>query len=238
MTFSENGHGTDIPAEKSLLELESELSVINQERCNHCNYLEKQWPNIPPEAIHYLANNCPKPELMSPALAELRCVLTVDPETLSDPDLIPIIVDDCVSVARGHIADDKETSVEVTAKSLDATALVIAEINDATANLKGRAKLSAAQEYLSDPDIPESVRTELTARLDQIETTLASMSSIFTDVDSQSEFERIISTASFDFGASDMAGTFKPILSQIEMNDKFTSEQKFKLWEIVTGSDA
>jgi len=238
MTFSENGHNADIPAEKTLPELQSELIGINRERYGHCNSLERQWPNIPPEAIHYLANNCSKPELMSPALAELRRVLAVDPETLSDPSLMPIIIDDCLSAAKVNIADEKETSEEVTAKSLDATAAALIEINTATADLKGRAKLSAARDYLNDPSIPETVRSELAARFDQIDATLASMSSVFTDVESQSEFESIISSTSFDFSATDMAGTFEPILKQVETNHIFTDKQKFKLREIVTGSDA
>jgi len=95
-----------------------------------------------------------------------------------------------------------------------------------------------AREYLNDPEVPQTIREELAARFDQIEATLASMSAVFTDPASRSEFDRIISATSFDLGAADMATTFTPILEQIDTSETFTLEQKFKLREIVTGSDA
>jgi len=65
MTFSEIGAASNRPTEKSLPELQNELADINLERCDLCVALEDQWPDIPPEAIHYLAETCPKPEFMS-----------------------------------------------------------------------------------------------------------------------------------------------------------------------------
>jgi len=238
MTFSENGNETDNLATKDLPELECELSEIGNERLTLCYVIEHQWPNIPPHAIQYLANHCPRPELMSPVLTELRSLLADDPEALSDPNLIPIVIDDCFLVTEQNLEMERRAIASDLRQKEITTNAVISEISRSTVNLKGRAKLSAAQKHLNNPDIPESIRTELLARFNQIESALTSMSSVFADVESQSEFERIVSTASFDFNATDIAGTFAPIIRQVEASDKFTAAQKFKLREIVTGSDA
>ncbi len=238
MTFSEIGFDADSNVDKGLSTLETELSDINSERSQLCSGIESQWPNIPPEVVNYLANNCPRPELMTEVLGKLGHLSKTDPKLLSDTDLMPYLIDgliidienDTVDFQRG-LADEKETQVST-------TQTVLNEIISTTANLTGRAKLAAAREYLNDPKIPETVRSELVARFDQIEATLASMSAVFTDPTSQSEFEWIISTTSFDFGASNIAETFAPIITQVETSDKFTTEQKFRLREIVTGSDA
>jgi len=238
MTFSEIGAASNRPTEKSLPELQNELADINLERCDLCVALEDQWPDIPPEAIHYLAETCPKPEFMSAVLMELQAVIKTDPSALSDPDLVAPTVDYCISIASTLTMQDEKSDKTKERHSLDNSASVITEISERTANLKGRAKLAAAREYLNTTNIPEPTRKELTARFDNIETTLASMSAVFTDPTSQSEFDRIVSEASFDFGAPNLAETFVPILEQVEASDTFTVEQKYKLREIVTGSDA
>jgi len=238
MTLSESGNDRDNLATKDLPELNCELSEIGEERVVLCEVIENQWPDVPPEAVRYLANNCPKPELMSPVIAELQLLLADDPNVLSDPNIMALLIDDCifeVSQQKANEVEHFEADVLISDKTTNAA---LTEINTQTASLKGRAKLTAARNYLDNLDITETVRSELMEHFDQIETTLTSMSSIFTDVESQTEFERIVSTASFDLGASDIATAFEPILKQVETSDKFTVEQKFKLREIVTGSDA
>jgi len=238
MTFSESSHDSENLASKDLPELKCELSQIGKERTVLCETIENQWPDIPPQAIRYLADLCPEPELMSPLMAELNSLVAGDPKIFSDHSLIPIIIDDLILTANLAFAGNDEIAENKIATSLNTTASVIQAINSQTANLKGPAKLAAARKYLSNPDIPETVRLELIARFDQIETTLASMSAVFTSPASQSEFDRIVSTTSFDLGASDLATTFAPIIDQVEASETFTAEQKLKLREIVTGSDA
>lgn len=238
MTFSESGHNESELASKDLPALQCELTEIGNERITLCDAVENQWPGIPPQAIRYLADNCPSPELMSPLVAELNTLVTNDPEIFSDPSLIPIIIGDLILTKNISLVRNNELAENRIANSLDTTAAVVGAINTQTANLKGRVKLDAARKYLNNPDIPETVRSELLARFDQIETTLTSMSAVFTDPASQSEFDRIVSNASFDLGAPNLAQTFAPILEQVEASKTSTPEQIYKLREIVTGSDA
>jgi len=238
MTLSESGYNTNDLATKKLPELKCELAEINEERTGLCDSVENQWPDIPAEAVRYLANNCPKPELMSVALVELQNIITDNPVALSDPSIMHLIIDDCILVVSQQNADGVEDFETDILNADQAENSVLTRINTKTTNLKGLAKLTAAREYLNNPNVPETTRSELLARFDQIENTLASMSAVLTDPASQSEFDRIVSTTSFDLSAADMAGTFAPIIEQVETNKIFTAEQKFKLREIVTGSDA
>jgi len=238
MVFSETDSGADIQINKSEEELKFELTAINQERCDHCKALENQWPNIPPEAIHCLAQNCPTPELMSLALTELQRVGTKNPEMLSDPDLIQIVVSDSVSIARQKLANEGEQIVAEFNDEKTTTKALLLKINYETSHLKGRAKLDAAIAYLDSPDIPQTVREELSSRFNRIGKTLDEMSAVFTDEASQAAFQSIVNTASFDLGAPNMATTFAPVLEQVETSASFSDDQKIRLRQIVTGSDA
>jgi len=238
MTFSESSYDGDNLASKGLPELKCELAEIGNERIALCETVQNQWPAIPPQAIRYLAENCPKPELMSLILTELRTLLSDNPEILSDPTTMHLLIDDCIFAANQKIADDVEDFEADILMADKSTNEVLTNINTKTANLKGRAKLVAAREYLSNLEITESIRSELIARFDQIEATLASMSSVFDDPASQSEFQTIVSNTLINFSAPNLMATFAPIIEQVEASETFTSEQKFKLRAIVTGTDA
>lgn len=238
MTFSETGFQPNTPISKNIPELQSELEGIDQERCNLCHTVEGQWPKIPYQAIAYLANNCPKPELMSAVISEISHLLNVDPRALDDLDLLPLIIDDCIASADDSLSDAHEDATEDAAQELDTMAAVLIHISAATANLNGRAKLSAATVFLINPDIPETVRQRLSARFSNISNTLDQMEAVFTDEASQAEFQSIIGSATFDLGAPNISTVFAPMITQVEASDKFTHDQKMKLRQIVTGSDA
>jgi len=238
MTFSENGHDSGNPASKELPELKCELAEIENERVALCGTVENQWPDVPPQAIRYLAENCPKPELMSLVISELRTVLSDIPEATTDLSIMHLLIDDCILVVSQRSANELEGFETDILDADNAANAILANINTQTANLSGRAKLEVARKYLNAANIPRNIREELTTRFNQIETTLATMSAVFTDPASQSEFERIVSNTSFDLGVSNLAVTFAPILEQVDASDTFTLEQKYKLREIVTGSDA
>jgi len=238
MTFSENKRGTDIPVEKSLPELQAELNGIQQERFDLGTDIEAQGPKIPKTVILYLSESCPNAKLMPSLLSELAALSKQDPTVFEDFEFSKLIVDDCITRVMNEAELKIENSKTIQARDLDTTASVVTAININTANLNGRDKLMAARNYLSHSGIPDNIRSELQARFKQIETTLASMSVVFPDPTSQSEFDLIVANTAFDFSASDMAATFAPIIEQVEASDKFTVEQKYKLREIVTGSDA
>ena len=238
MTFFESGHEVSDLAPKDLPELKCELADIQNERGVLCKNVETQWPNIPPVAISYLAKHCPKPELMSRLVNQLNELPKDETLLLSDPDLMPHLIDSFISQAQISHLDIRQEQLDKKETHVTNTQIAIREINDLTDNLKGRSKLSVARDYLSNPAIPETTRLELTARFDQIEATLASMSSVFDDVANQSEFDRIVSNSSFNLSTPNLAATFAPLLKQVETSEKFTAEQKYKLREIVTGSDA
>jgi len=238
MTFPETGLQPDSPLSPSLPELQADLECIDQERCGLCQSVEAQWPDIPHEAISYLASNCPKPELMSAALSEMQHLLREDPSVLDDPELLPFLIDDCIATAGDNASSALEAATKATANNLDTTAAVLIQMNAATAKLGGREKLAAANAFLNNPDIPEGVRQALSVRFAQIAKTLDQMGVVFTDDASQIEFQAIVASSSFELGATNMAVTFAPILKQIETSDKFTDEQKVRLRQVVTGSDA
>jgi len=238
MTFSENGHDVSDLTSKDLPNLKCELAEIGSERVALCNSVENQWPSIPPEAISYLAKTCPTPELMPLVVCKLIDLPEDEAPLLSDPDLMPHLIDNFIVEAESDYVGIQQSETNTETIGLTSTKQVLNEITPKTANLKGRAKLEAAREYLNNPNIPQTTREELAARFDNIEMTLVSMSAVFTDPASQSEFDRIVSNASFDLGAPNLALTFAPILDQVEASETFTAEQKYKLREIVTGSDA
>lgn len=238
MTFSESGHNESDLASKDLPELKCELAEISGERVALCNSVESQWPSIPPEAISYLAKTCPTPELMSMVVNQLINLPEDEVPLLSDTDFMPPLIDEIISQVEINRSDIRQKQMDEKETRVSTTQTALSDINTLAANLKGRAKLEAARKYLSEDNIPETIREELTTRFDQIETTLVSMSAVFTDPASQSEFDRIVSDASFDFGAPNLTETFAPILEQVEASNTFTAEQKYKLREIVTGSDA
>jgi len=238
MTFTENGHDMSDLASKDLPELKCELTKIGNERIALCETVENKLSGIPPQAVRYLAENCPKPELMSAVLSEIRLLLAESPTSLDDLNMLGPLVDGCITNAQIKEVKNKTHDVIEGNELHETKNGVLENIARQTTNLKGRAKLAAAREYLSNPDIPATTRSALLARFDQIENTLASMSAVFTDPASQSEFDRIVSATSFDLGAPDLATTFAPIIEQVETNKLFTAEQKYKLREIVTGSDA
>ncbi len=238
MTFFESGHGASNLAPNDLPELKCELAEIGNERVSLCKHVESQWPNIPPEAISYLAKTCPKAELMSVVVNQLNDLPEGEAQLLSDPDLMPYLIDDLISQAEINRLDIRQDQLDEKETYASTTQTTLSEINTLTANLKGRTKLETARKYLSNSDIPDTVREELTMRFDQIDAALASMSAVLTDPASQSEFNRIISGASLNLSAPNLESTFAPILDQVEASETFTAEQKFKLREIVTGSDA
>ena len=238
MTFSENGSSANEKVEENLSTLETELSGINYERFKLSSDIENQWPNIPPEAINYLSNKCPKPEFMTMVLEQMEQLSDSDPTIWSMSGLWKSLIDDFIVGTESSYVGIQQGETDKETIELVSTKQVLNAIASETTNLKGRAKLEVAREYLNDPEVPQTIREELAARFDQIEATLASMSAVLTDPASRSEFDRIISATSFDLGAADMATTFTPILEQIDTSETFTLEQKFKLREIVTGSDA
>ncbi|MGB0907383.1 MAG: hypothetical protein ACPGVT_07805 [Maricaulaceae bacterium] len=238
MTYSESGHERSEPASKDLPELKCELAEIDDERFALCKRVENQWPNIPPEAISYLTKSCQRPELMSPVVNRLHDLPENEIQLLSDPDLMPHLIDDIIAEAESDYVGVQQRETDTETVGLTSTKQVLNAITSKTANLKGRAKLTAARNYLSNPDISDAVREEITTRFDHIEATLASMSVVLIDPENRSEFDRIISSASFDLSAPNLATTFAPILEQVEASETFTAEEKFILREIVTGSDA
>ena len=92
MTFSESGRKANDLASNDLPELECELAEIGNERNLLSQNVESQWPNIPPEAISYLAKTCPTPELMSVVVSQLNDLSEDEAELLSDPDLMPYLI--------------------------------------------------------------------------------------------------------------------------------------------------
>jgi len=238
MTFSENGSSANEKVEENLSTLETELSGINYERFKLSSDVENQWPNIPPEAVNYLSNKCSKPEFMTMVLEQMEQLSDSDPTIWSMSGLWKSLIDDFIVGAESSYVGIQQGKTDSETIELVSTKQVLNAIASETTNLKGRAKLEVAREYLNDPEISQTIREELAARFDQIEATLASMSAVFTDPASRSEFDRIVSNASFDLGAPNLSLTFAPILEQMEASDTFTIEQKYKLREIVTGSDA
>ena len=238
MSFPETGSHPDIPAEKSLPELKSELTAIHEERDHFKISLEMSWPNIPKGSLEYLAVNCPDPALMPIVMPQLAAFAKADPESFADKYIYPLFIDDIIAESRLGLGDSNLENADEKITNLTDKTSVLNSITTQTAKLKGHAKLTAAREYLNDPNIPETIRIELTARFDQIEATLTSMASVLDDPASQTEFESIMSNTPFDLGAADMATAFAPIIKQVEASEAFTDEQKFKLRAISTGTDA
>ena len=149
MTFSESGHDVSIQASNDLPQLEHELFEITNQRTALRETVENQWPEIPSQLVHYLAENCSKPELMSFAMAELKTVLALDPKAFSDPELIPVIVEDCISMAAQSVSDEHVKNESETTSEKISTRNLLSKINAETSNLKGHAKLAAARDYLN-----------------------------------------------------------------------------------------
>jgi len=238
MTFSEIGNSQDEQASNSLPQLETELSGINAERKSLNQQVIEQWPDIPASAVSYLATNCPNPESMSGAIAEVRTLLVSDSAALDDPDIAALLLDDCLARAEKSEKRNKLGDIKNTENSLLTTKSVLTHISKQTQSLNGYEKLSAARQRLSDPSIPESIRLELSVRFDGMADILDDMSAVFADKPSKAAFQDIINRTALDFNAAIPSQAFTEVMVKIEMSDQFTNNQKIKLRQIVTGSHA
>jgi len=254
MTFSETGRGNEPAIDQNREQLNAELASINQERKALGPEVGAKWPELPDSALTYLAEICAPAELMSLAVEAAHKLLTEDPAALDDPDIAPFLLDDCIAQAEIAALDkglqqDAETITaneeaneqrRTTIGGLTYVKNICAELPDEQkrgpdAIINVRARL--AQDLKAGKLSPEA-NQEAQKYLNQVEAMLAEMTNVFVDSPNQPAFTALLSSVPLALGADSLSATVAPIMDAVMTSDKFTPEDKQRLLDVVTGSDA
>jgi len=240
----DNGPRPNEGVDKAILT--NELNQINQSRLELGQDIMEQWPDLPSSATTYLVEHCPAPALLPLAIKRARSLVAVNPDALANPKTNPFVLDDCIELAKLDIDDELSEDKAEKIDTKKTTVSGLEHIKNISANLpknkrKGPQAISYIRERLETNleagTITPEANEEAQNFLNQIETTLGVMKSLFTDSEKIAAFDNIIVGAALDFGADNLVDTFLPVIEQVEKSNVFSGVDKVRLRQIVTGSD-
>ena len=211
------------------------IDGFKQEEINLSGQVEANWENVPVAAKDWLINpeNCPAEYLDSTRQVFLDyAAVDASLAELTAGDLHEFM-NFCLTEASEIAELDEE--IEELDTTIDVLSTIDAFVTEK--NLKGQAALDFAYQYINEPeiDIPESVREEVIARLEDIKVAVGEMIAITDDPAEQAAIAQIVDNSALNLSGENRRAVFADMVAQIDASEDISEATKTKIKAEVIG---
>jgi len=230
MNSGELAGGNNTPEKNSecLHEQAEACKAFAEERVSLNETIDTSFLSLPEQAQSYLSEHCATNQVTQIAAQEAAKLLEANPTILDDPDMLNLLLSDCIETAEIVVKTAELDKIETTTEVLSRLNVVARREFENGGNIDD--KLKRIQAVFADEEVA----------LKQIaifRKTLTDLRGAIDDPQEQAAFEAMLASVPFDLSATDTTSMFAPVLAEVEKSEVFSAETKNCLRNIVTGTD-